>query len=109
MTDGRAEELRLKGRTCREAARHAADPIVRDAFEEAAGWFFGRMPLDEQPRLGLVEGDRVRIGADRDLAGFQGRIITFEDDAVDGRIAHVELTGAARGIWRYKPEWLELA
>lgn len=107
MTDARSEELRAKGWACYRAAERATERIVEEAFEEAAQWFFGRMPIEEQPRKGLTLGEEVRIGADRDLAGFEGRIVGFEDEADDGRIVHVELTGAARGIWRYKPEWLE--
>jgi hypothetical protein len=54
-------------------------------------------------------GDRVRIRKHRDLAGFEGIVVEVRDRAaeVDGRIIWVELTGAARGTWRYKPEWLE--
>jgi hypothetical protein len=56
-------------------------------------------------------GDEVKVRQDRDLAGFTGKVTAIGDvlSDKDGRSVHVELTGTARGIWRYRPEWLEPA
>jgi hypothetical protein len=54
-------------------------------------------------------GDEVKVRQDRDLAGFEGVVRRVGDGTTDrdGRSVHVELTGAARGTWRFRPEWLE--
>lgn len=55
----RSAELLEKSRVCEEAAQRTADPIVRDAFTEAAKWFYGRVPAEDQtaPVIWATDGE----------------------------------------------------
>lgn len=92
----------------RTAAQDDALVEVVKCARAAAGIGLDRgVLLDEIARSLLGVGDSVRLRRDRDLAGYEGVVVAMEEQPADGRSVHVELTGAARGIWRFRPEWLE--
>lgn len=82
----RSTVLLSKSRVCREAAERATEPIVRDAFEDAAQWFLGRVPTEDLPEESRIFTDEMieRATTPAPEEGFE-----LEKGWLEGRKVHM--------------------